>query len=87
MNMIVESNQALALDGARLRRSLVDLTIDGKPAFDRRDAAHQARIDDVVAGLTSLRDDQTRAMETCASIKARAGEVAIITDDNMGEEW
>jgi hypothetical protein len=31
--------------------------------------------------------DQTRDMETCASIKARAGGIAIITDDNMGEEW
>lgn len=87
LNMMVAGNGPLTLDHARLRRMLDELTIDGKPAFDRSDPRQRRRIDDIVAELEAFQDSHGGTMESCDSIKARAKGLRLITDDNMGEEW
>ena len=92
INVMVVSNRTLRLDPERLRASLIDYRIDGRPVFDVSDPRYRASLDALMALLTppvegQRASDDSAALETCASIRARTAAMAPITDDNMGEEW
>jgi len=92
INVMVVSNRTLRLDPERLRASLIDYRIDGRPVFDVSDPRYRASLDALMALLTppiegQRASDDSAALETCASIRARTAAMALITDDNMGEEW
>jgi hypothetical protein len=48
---------------------------------------HVARKVEIVDHLVLRSDGEPGMMGTCASITARAQNLALITDDKMGEEW
>ncbi|UVO39407.1 hypothetical protein KUL72_14150 [Bradyrhizobium arachidis] len=84
-NMMVGSNAPLAFNYDAMRRSLETLTIDSRAAFDVSNPDHRARIDEIMAKLAARPPNEI--VEDCASIRAEASKLSVITDDNMGEEW
>jgi spermidine synthase len=86
VNAMVVSPRPIAPDPMRLWQTLVAYRIDGRPLLDVADARQRARLDEIVSMLTPA-DRPTVVIEDCASILARSGDLQLITDDNMGEEW
>jgi hypothetical protein len=51
---------------------------------------HRARLEDIMATVDPsalAQSDSKGTMETCQSVESRTQDQALITDDNMGEEW
>jgi spermidine synthase len=89
-NAMIVSPTPMALDPKRLRESLMDYRINGRPVLDTSDPRQQARLDELVASLAPPPAGQPRAdelIEECGGILARSADMAMVTDDSMGEEW
>ena len=89
-NAMVVSPTPMTLDPARLRQTLTDYRINGRPALDPADPLQQARLDEIVAALAPPPAGEPRPdalTEDCGGILARSAGLPLITDDNMGEEW
>jgi spermidine synthase len=89
-NTMVVSPASMSLDSDRLRQTLGDYRINGRPVLDTADPRQQAQIEKIVSDLApppagEPRADQT--MEDCGGILDRSAGLSVITDDNMGEEW
>jgi spermidine synthase len=89
-NTMVVSPAPMSLDSDRLRQTLGDYRINGRPVLDTADPRQQAQIEKIVSDLApppagEPRADQT--MEDCGGILDRSAGLSVITDDNMGEEW
>lgn len=89
MTMMVVSRTALLADQDRLDQHLRAFQADGMPLLPDNDAANRRRAELVASAKMPDRADQGEQtiVESCASILARTQSLAVITDDNMGEEW
>ncbi len=90
LNALVLSPTSMTLDSERLRRTLADYRINGRPVLDIGVPAQRARLDEIVSTLTPPAAGVPREgepMESCGGILARTKGLAAVTDDNMGEEW
>jgi hypothetical protein len=90
INMLVVSQTPITPDPRRLRRSLVAYRIDGRPILDMTDPKGRDRLEQIVGNLTPPPAGEARpdaVMEDCGGIIARTAGQALVTDDNMGEEW
>jgi len=89
LNMMIVSREPLRMDRERLDRALRSMRVDGAPLL-ADDTAGSRRREEILAA-TVMPDPAAQGagatMEACASILARTEGLAIITDDNMGEEW
>jgi len=90
LNAMVVSPAPISLDPDRLRRTLIDYRVNGRPVLDIADARQRERLEQIVASLAPPPPGQPRpdqVMEDCGGILARSAGMPIVTDDNMGEEW
>ena len=89
-NHMVVSSSPIAWDFPRWKRSLASYTIDGKPVLDLSRAPDKAKLDTLMAFETGLHANaytEDTMIEPCSSILARTADRAMVTDDNMGDEW
>jgi len=90
LNTLVLSPTPMTLDPERLRRTLMDYRIDGRPVLDVATPAQRARLDEIVSTLSPPGKGVPREgepIESCGGILTRTEGLAIVTDDNMGQEW
>ncbi len=81
-NFLAVSDSPIVYDKERLKVTLSNYTIDGKPVLDLNNPAHRALLERLLAF-----PKETKYVETGDSIRARFKGVRLITDDNMGAEW
>ena len=82
-NHMVVSQTPIAWDFSRWRTVLETYRIDGKPEFDRKDAADRSRIESI---MTEYGRGGSKT-EECPELLAVTTDRTLITDDNMGTEW
>lgn len=82
-NHMVVSQTPIAWDFSRWRTVLETYRIDGKPEFDRKDAADRSRIESI---MTEYGRGGSK-IEECPELLAVTTDRTLITDDNMGTEW
>jgi spermidine synthase len=90
INMLVVSPTPIKLDPQRLRNTLAAYRINGRPVLDMAEPKARARLEEIVSSLAPPPAGQARPdalMEDCGGILARTAGQALVTDDNMGEEW
>lgn len=88
-NNLLLSNSPIEWNRPRWQRTLSTYEIDGVPVVDLRDAAHRARLNEVLGILDTLEEPgyNRAGIETRESLLARTADARVITDDNMGTEW
>ena len=90
LNSLVVSPAPMSLDPDRLRRILAAYRINGRPVLDIRVPDQRARLDEIVSTLSPPPAGMPRdgaPIEDCGGILARTEGLALVTDDNMGQEW
>jgi spermidine synthase len=91
-NFLAVSDSPLTLDAARLRKTLLEYRIDGRPVLDPSVADDARRLDEMISltgrfVATDGEDMRVPSIESAESIRTRCRGKRIITDDNMGTEW
>jgi len=90
-NHMVASEQPIAWDFGRWRRTLESYRIDGKAQFDAAAEEDRAVLAKLMTWEQSLTSGSTpgeeRPIESCPDILAATAGIAPVTDDNMGSEW
>ena len=90
-NHMVVSNEPIAWDFQRWRRTLESYRIDGVPIFDTTRERDRVEIDRLVSWQNSLAPEKTHTVgsqiEPCSDLLTRTAAKNPITDDNMGTEW
>jgi SAM-dependent methyltransferase len=88
INFFLGSDAPLHLDKGVWRQALLDYRIDGKPLFNLDDPKQARRLDEVLRMADDFDRDTPGGMcETCASLVRGAGDIPLVTDDNMVIEW
>jgi len=91
-NFLAVSDSPITLDVARLRTTLLEYRIDGRPVLEPAVSADARRLEEMISltdrfAATNGEDMRQPSIESAASIRARCRGKRIITDDNMGTEW
>jgi hypothetical protein len=91
-NFLAVSQSPLRLDAARLRKTLLDYRIDGRPVLDPVVPDDLRRLNEMMSltgrfAATDGEDMRVPSIESEESIRSRCRGKRIITDDNMGTEW
>ena len=90
-NHMVVSNEPIAWDFRRWRRTLESYRIDGAPIFDSARERDRAEINRLVSWQKSLAPENAHAagrqIEPCSELLTRTAGRQPVTDDNMGSEW
>jgi spermidine synthase len=90
-NHMVVSQNPIAWDFARWRRTLESYRIDGRPMLDPARDEDRAELDRLGSWEADLAPQSGRSrdrpIEPCPEILARTAGKRPITDDNMGTEW
>lgn len=89
-SFILAGDRPFTIDLDRWQRIVEGYSIDGHPILPAGSADAQRFVDGfraMVENRDSASDDAFHSIESRASILRRAGTLAVITDDNMGEEW
>jgi hypothetical protein len=90
LNSLVVSPAPMSLDPDRLRRILAAYRINDRPVLDIALPDQRARLDEIVSILSPPPAGVPREgepIEDCGGILARTQGLALVTDDNMGQEW
>ncbi len=91
INHMVVSQNPIAWDFARWRRTLESYRIDGRPMLDPARDEVRAELDRLSSWEADLAPqsgrNRDRPIEPCPDILARTAGKRPITDDNMGTEW
>jgi spermidine synthase len=90
-NHMVVSNEPIAWDFQRWRRTLESYRIDGVRIFDTTRERDRVEIDRLVSWQNSLAPEKAHTVgsqiEPCSDLLTRTAAKNPITDDNMGTEW
>ena len=88
---MVVSEDAIAWDFPRWRRTLESYRIDGRPVLELSRSEDSAVLDGLISWQASLAPQTPRngaqPIEPCPEILARTAGKQPVTDDNMGSEW
>jgi SAM-dependent methyltransferase len=90
VNCMAVSESPFRFDRERWRSLLATYVIDGRPIFDMTNAAHRARLEEVVRmgePGPEAKGGRTRSFEPCSSVLKWTVNEELITDDNMEPEW